>query len=106
MVPLVVACGALAGLALARVPRKWRGGAAIAWAAAAIVITPPLDRSAAMVREAQWERPFQRQREQVTAFLATAHDGTPILASMGSLGHYMQESASIGLTLRQLPARR
>ena len=101
MVPLVVACGALAGLALARVPRRWRGGLAIAWAGAAMLTTPPLDSRAPMVQEAQWERPFQRQREQVTAFLATAYDGTPILASMGSLGHYMQESASIGLTLRQ-----
>ena len=33
-------------------------------------------------------------------YLATVYDGTPILASMGSLGHYMQETSSIGLGIR------
>jgi hypothetical protein len=50
--------------------------------------------------EAQWETPFRLGRETVTAFLDEAYDGTPILASMSSLGHYMQETAAHGLNVR------
>jgi hypothetical protein len=39
-------------------------------------------------------------RRAVTAELAKIYDGTPILASMGSLGHYMQEASSIGLGIQ------
>jgi hypothetical protein len=60
---------------------------------------PPLDSEAAMVTEAQWETPFRRGRETITAYLAAAHDGTPILASMGSLGHYMQEASRAGFAI-------
>src|SRR5262249_19861191 len=61
---------------------------------------PPFSRDAPMLREAQWETPFRLARRAVTAELARIYDGTPILASMGSLGHYMQESSSIGLEIR------
>jgi hypothetical protein len=53
-----------------------------------------------MVTEAQWEVPFHTARRTVTAYLSAHYDGTPILASMGSLAHYMQETADIGLPLR------
>ncbi len=59
----------------------------------------PLDTQAPMVLEAQWETPFRLQRAAVTAYLATTYDGTPILASMGSLGHYMQETSHAGFRL-------
>jgi hypothetical protein len=52
-----------------------------------------------MVLEAQWETPFRLERESVTRVLVAQHDGTPILASMGSLGHYMQETSAAGLPL-------
>jgi hypothetical protein len=52
-----------------------------------------------MVQEAQWETPWRLERRAVTAYLGAHYDGTPILASMGSLGHYMQETSSIGLHL-------
>ena len=52
-----------------------------------------------MVLEAQWEAPFRRERETVTRYLVRYHDGTPILASMGSLGHYMQETSAAGFEL-------
>jgi hypothetical protein len=52
-----------------------------------------------MVTEAQWETPFRHEREVVSRYLDRAYDHTPILASMGSLGHYMQESARHGLRL-------
>jgi hypothetical protein len=100
MVPLVAACGALAALAIGELPRRARGVAALALVAASIVSRPPFSREAPMVREAQWETPFRLARRAVTAELAKVYDGTPILASMGSLGHYMQESSSIGLGIR------
>ena len=52
-----------------------------------------------MLTEAQWETPFRIGRRAVTAYLADAHDGTPILASMGSLGHYMQEASAAGFDI-------
>jgi hypothetical protein len=52
-----------------------------------------------MVTEAQWETPYRRGREAVSRYLEQSYDGTPILASMGSLGHYMQEAAWSGLRL-------
>jgi len=66
-----------------------------------VIEAPPFATGVPMVIEAQRERPQQRERQAVTRYLAQAYDGTPILASMGSLGHYMQETSAIGLQLRQ-----
>ncbi len=53
-----------------------------------------------MVLEAQWETPYRIGREAVTRYLSSgAWDGTPILASMGALGHYMQESSKAGFNI-------
>ena len=99
MLPLVVAAGLLSAFALARISRPLR-----AWAAAALVVTiwlqrPPLDSQAPMVVEAQWETPFRLQRATVSRRLGAIDDGQPILASMGSLAHYMQEASAHGLAL-------
>jgi hypothetical protein len=53
-----------------------------------------------MVVEAQWATPYSVGRRAVTAYLAAHHDGTPILASMSALAHYMQEVAAVDLPLR------
>jgi hypothetical protein len=60
----------------------------------------PLDSNAPMVLEAQWDRPNQRARHHVTECLLAHYDGDAIMASMGSLGHYMQEMASDGFNVR------
>jgi hypothetical protein len=60
----------------------------------------PLDLSAPMVVEAQWDRPNVPVREQVTACLDAPQAGGKIMASMGSLGHYMQETSRAGYRLR------
>ncbi|MEO8071368.1 MAG: hypothetical protein ABI652_08190, partial [Acidobacteriota bacterium] len=99
MVPLVVAGGVLAASAIGALPRRARRWAAAGLLAAALFERPPLDQTAAMVMEAQWETPFRHGRETVTDYLARNYDQTPILASMGSLGHYMQETSSIGLAI-------
>lgn len=100
MVPLIAASGALIGVAVGAVPRRARPAAALVVAALALWTRPPYQSDAPMVLEAQRERPAQRDRAPITATLASSYDGTPILASMGSLGHYMQETSHIGLNLR------
>jgi hypothetical protein len=100
MISLVVAAAALSAFALARLPRRLQTAGALACLAAALWITPPLDPDAPMVREAQWELPFSDARRVVTTTLAAQWDGTPILASMGSLGHYMQQMSASGFALK------
>jgi hypothetical protein len=60
----------------------------------------PLSALAPMVIEAQWDRPNVRARQHVTDCLRAQYDGTTIMASMGSLGHYMQEMSRDGFRLR------
>jgi hypothetical protein len=101
MVPLVVAAGVLSAFALARVSRPLRGWAITVFLAAVWIQRPPLDPNAPMVIEAQWETPFRLARSAVSRHLDRTYDGTPILASMGSLAHYMQEASAHGLRLEQ-----
>jgi hypothetical protein len=100
MVPLVLALAALSGMAFAVVPARVRGPAAALWLGVAMFMLPPFSTSAPLITEAQWETPFRDGRRNVSAYLQTHYDGTPILASMGSLAHYMQESTAIGLEIR------
>ena len=53
-----------------------------------------------MVVEAQWDRPNAPARAQVTACLGRPSRGEKIMASMGSLGHYMQEASRAGFAIR------
>jgi hypothetical protein len=99
MVPLVVAAGVLAAFAVGRVPRRVRGLAAAALVAAVLIERPPLDPAAPMLLEAQWETPYRVARDEVAHELRARHDGRMILASMGSLGHFMQESSRHGFAL-------
>lgn len=100
MIALVVAGGPLIGAALGAVPRRWRVGAALAAVVLAGWVRPPLSADAPMTLEAQRERVAQGERSAITKYLAGHYDGRPILASMNSLGHYMQELSQIGLPLR------
>lgn len=99
LIPMVVAAGVLASFALAALPRRLQPVLALLVLALAVWQRPPLDMKAPMVLEAQWETPFRLEREKVTAVLAARDDGSPILASMGSLAHYMQEASWAGLSL-------
>jgi hypothetical protein len=99
MVPLIAAEAVCAGLAAGIVKR------AGPWAAAlliglAVVELHPLDQTAPMVAEAQWDRPNVPVRRTVGRCLAEAYRGETIMASMGSLGHYMQELSAEGFSLR------
>ena len=99
LIPMVVAGGVLASYAVAALPRRLQPVLAFLVLGAAVWQRPPLDHKAAMVLEAQWETPLRLEREKVTAALVARDDGSPILASMGSLAHYMHETARAGLSL-------
>jgi hypothetical protein len=99
MVPLVAAEAIGAGV-LAGLSRRTRIAGAIAVLAVVAYQLRPLDAGAPMVVEAQWDRPNAPVRAQVTACLGHPERGVKIMASMGSLGHYMQEASGAGFAIR------
>lgn len=102
MVALVLVVAVGVGYLVAVFPRRWlRVAAAALLLGVAVVERPPLDRTAPMLLEAQWDRPNARQRVRVTNCLARAFDRPrdKVLASMGSLAHYMQEMSLAGFRL-------
>ena len=111
MVPLVAAEAVGAGVAAAlpfaagAVSRwRWRRLAEASLAAILVAVAAyelrPMNARAPMVVEAQWDRPNQPVRQRVTDCLAAGYRGEKIMASMGSLGHYMQEAAAGGFAIR------
>jgi hypothetical protein len=52
-----------------------------------------------MIAEAQWDVPRTIERRSVTACLRAGYNGAKILASMGSLAHYMQELSRDGFRI-------
>ena len=52
-----------------------------------------------MVAEAQWDAPRSHERRAVTGCLAPHYRGESVMASMGSLAHYMQELSQEGFAL-------
>lgn len=59
----------------------------------------PFSNNAPMIVEAQLDRDNSAGRQAVTTCLHEQYDGTTIMASMGSLAHYMQELSNAGFTL-------
>jgi len=100
LVPMIVASGALTAWVIAALPKRAQAIAAVLVVGVAGWNRSPLDHSAPMIIEAQRESPMRVGREQVTAQLLHRGDHSPILASMGSLGHYMQEASHAGFVLR------
>ncbi len=99
MVPLLVIEAIGAGVA-AGLTRRAHVVAALVLLAIAGYDLHPLDGRAPMVVEAQWDRPNGPVRQRVTDCLVAGRDTTKIMASMGSLGHYMQETSHAGFALR------
>jgi len=99
MVPLVAAEAICAGAA-AGIWRRGRVVGAVIFIAIAVLELRPLDSSAPMVTEAQWDRPNAAVRARVTGCLKDGYDGDSIMASMGSLGHYMQDLSKAGFSIR------
>ena len=100
MVAPCVGSAVFAGIALGMLKGRWRTAAFAAVALWLAVTMAPLDIRAPMVEEAQWDVPFSLGRRNVTACLMQDYRGEPILASMGSLAHYMQELSHVGIDIR------
>ena len=99
MVPLIAVEAIGVGVAVGIVKRA----ALVAAVASVLAVTyaeRPLSSLAPMVLEAQWDRPNVQARQKITDWLRTHRDGEKIMASMGSLGHYMQETSRDGFDLR------
>ena len=77
-----------------------RFAAAVATVVWLFATANPIDAGAPMVQEAQWDVPFSRGRRHVSECLMRAYRGEKILASMGSLAHYMQELSQYGINIR------
>jgi len=103
MIPVVGACAPLAGIGVGMIRTK--SSVALSWVlaivliAATVVESPPWARDAPLLLEAQWDRPNSTGRRQVTSCLAREYRGEKILASMGSLAHYMQELSREGFRI-------
>jgi hypothetical protein len=101
MVPLIamqaVGAGAAAGVFTSR---RVRMMCAVIVLALVGYELRPFDATAPMVVEAQWDRPNTPIRAQVTACLGRPDSSGKIMASMGSLGHYMQEASTDGFEIR------
>jgi hypothetical protein len=105
MVPLMAIEAVGAGVAAGLLSRVRRGGtlavvAVLALVACVAVELHPLDATAPMIVEAQWDRPNAPVRAQMTACLGRPASGEKIMASMGSLGHYMQDASRSGFAIR------
>jgi hypothetical protein len=99
MATLVAACALFCGLAVGML----RQYPAIILAGVLVGITliqsPPWRRDAPLLLEAQWDREAAAGRHAVTECLRERYSGEKILASMGSLAHYMQDLSRHGFVI-------
>ena len=102
LVPLTMSVAAFVGIGVGLLPR-FRVLATMIVVLTALIETPPLSASrySPMVVEATRDAESVLARRGVTKCLLQHYDQTPILASMGSLAHYMQETARAGISIRQ-----
>lgn len=97
-VPLIIAGAVVVGLATGLL-RRLAPVAAVAVLLLVLNESRPFDLTAPMVREAQLDQNTQL-RGQVTACLKERYQGGAIMASMGSLGHYMHEMSLAGFSIK------
>ena len=119
MVPVVTACALFCGIAIGRCnqPRRFAlrqfAGAlakpertgitawllAVGLIASAVIESPLWNGHSPLVVEAQLDAANSVARQRVTECLAPAYHGEKVLASMGSLAHYMQELSRQGFAI-------
>lgn len=113
MVPVVSACALFCGIAVGslvlgasrRTGPTSRGKGPASWILAAVLIasafieSPPWSQDRPLLMEAQLDAANSRERRDVTACLAPEYHGEKVLASMGSLAHYMQELSHEGFAI-------
>ena len=100
MILLITAAAACIGMLVTLLPKAYRSVVLLMVLGVLAFERRPLGLTSPMVAEAQWDRANQKQRRNVTACLMETWRGEPILVSMGSLAHYMQETSTSGLAIR------
>lgn len=98
-IPLILAASVVVGLAIGQL-RGWAKPAAALVFLLVYLQRPPFDPRAPMLAEAQLDAPNSAGRRVVTRCLQSQYDGGTIMASMGSLGHYMHELSHAGFHIR------
>jgi hypothetical protein len=98
-VPLVAAAAAIVGAGVGLLPGRARAAGAVLVVAIAATAAKPFDRSAPVVTESQRDAQNAAGRVAVTNYLRSHWDREPIMMSMGSLGHYMQDLSRAGLSI-------
>jgi len=99
-VPLIAACGALAGAGIGLLWRPARPIVAALIVGAALIQAHPLERAAPLITESQRDAVNRAGREPVTKYLVEHYDGGTIMMSMGSLAHYMHDLSAHGFRIR------
>jgi hypothetical protein len=99
-VPLVAAAAAIAGMGVALLPRRVRAVTGTLVIAIAAWSAQPFDAQAPVIVESQRDAQNTAARRAVTSYLSAHWDGQPIMMSMGSLGHYMQDMSHAGFHIR------
>jgi len=105
LVPVMAACALFCGIAVGTL-RRPLGGRAVPGNALVVLLlisslieSPPFSARAPLIEEAQWDVPRSVERQAVTACLAPQYRGDKVMASMGSLAHYMQELSHEGFAI-------
>jgi hypothetical protein len=99
MIPAAAACAVLSGMAVGCLRRRAQVIVASLLVGITLLQSPPWWRGAPMLAESLWDRSASEARHHVTACLSAGYRGEKILASMGSLAHYMQELSHEGFTV-------
>jgi hypothetical protein len=99
-VPLITACGALAGAGIGLLRGPARPVIAALVLAVALAQSHPFDRTAPLVTESQRDAVNRAGRVAVTNYLVEHYDGGTIMMSMGSLAHYMHDLSAHGFRIR------
>lgn len=99
-IPIVAACAAITGVAVALLPRRLQAAAALIVVGVAVWQAPPFEQRPPMVTESLRDASNSAGRRAVTTFLLAHWDHEPIMMSMGSLAHYMQDLSLDGFRIR------
>jgi hypothetical protein len=98
-IPLILAASVAIGIAVGQL-RGWGKPAAALVFLLVYLQRPPFDPRAPMLAEAQLDSANSAGRRAVTRCLEREYDGGTIMASMGSLGHYMHELSQPGFDIK------
>jgi hypothetical protein len=99
MAPLATACALFCGFTVGVLRDYPRIVVAAVLVGITLIQSPPWRADAPLLVESQWDRPAREGRDRVTRCLAGSYRGEKVLASMGSLAHYMQDLSADGFAI-------